>query len=200
MNYLEVSLECGSLLHLRGLDGSVRQTKEAVMSTMSVSPPGDTHDRIGPFDGRWEFLSNFHPSPITVTFDNITMSGATVEHVFQAAKTSDSAERATILSAPSPYKAKRLGKRTKHLRADWDDVCRDVMLACVSEKFSTQTDLAQLLLATGDRRLVELNRFHDVRWGRCVGTCWRGPHEEFGTNWLGTILGQVRGELGATSR
>jgi predicted NAD-dependent protein-ADP-ribosyltransferase YbiA (DUF1768 family) len=51
--------------------------------------------------------------------------------------------------------------------------------------------MAEKLLATGDRMLIEGNTWGDRRWG-CVqaqdGT-WRGR------NWLGEILMQVREEL-----
>ncbi len=62
---------------------------------------------IDGFHGEFGFLSNFAQSPIT--FSGKTWQ--TVEHVFQAAKTLDENEREQIRLAPTPEKAKRLGRK-----------------------------------------------------------------------------------------
>ena len=62
------------------------------------------------FEGEWGFLSNFAEVP----------GGLTVEHRYQAAKTTDPDERAAILAAATPGKAKRLGGKCR-LRPDWPD-------------------------------------------------------------------------------
>lgn len=130
------------------------------------------------------FCSNFHPSPIT--FDGVRF--ATVEHAFQAAKTLDSCERAHIAAAPSPGRAKRLGRRVQ-LRPDWDSIRCDVMFELLRLKFANP-HLARLLLSTGDVELVEHNTWNDRFWGVCGGA---------GSNHLGRLLMQVRAELHAAA-
>ena len=55
----------------------------------------------------FRFLSNFYPSPVEV--DRITYP--TVEHAYQAAKTSDRLERQAIATLASPGAAKRAGSK-----------------------------------------------------------------------------------------
>jgi ribA/ribD-fused uncharacterized protein len=129
----------------------------------------------------FDFLSNFHPSP--VRWEGVLYP--TVEHAFQAAKTDDPEERATILAAGSPGKAKRLGKRVR-LRKDWESVKVGIMETLVRAKFVSHPELRAALLATGEGRLVEGNTWGDAFWGVCRGA---------GKNHLGRILMRVRGEL-----
>lgn len=53
---------------------------------------------INSFTGKYAFLSNFYPSPITI--DNIQYP--TVEHAFQAQKTLDIKERIKISKIKDP--------------------------------------------------------------------------------------------------
>jgi ribA/ribD-fused uncharacterized protein len=113
----------------------------------------------------------------------------TVEHGFQAAKTTSSTERRKIQQQPTPGKAKRMGK-TVTLRADWDDMREGVMLDLLRQKFS-RSPLREELLNTGSEELVEENRWHDTYWGRC--SCLK--HSGVGLNRLGILLMQVRDEV-----
>ncbi len=137
------------------------------------------HPVIDSFDGEWSFLSNFHPSE--VHFDGDLYP--TVEHAFQAAKTTDPTERAAIRAATTPGRAKRAGRRVA-LRPGWDDMRIDVMAGLLREKFSDPT-LAAALDATGDAELIEGNTWGDTFWGVCRGV---------GTNHLGRLLMQIRDE------
>lgn len=118
------------------------------------------------------------------------MDGAwwpTVEHYFQAQKFEDEAYRERIRVAPGPREAKNLGRtRDLPLRADWDEVKEEVMLAACRQKFATHEEAREVLLSTGDEELVE-NAPNDAFWG-----C--GPDGQ-GRNALGRILMQVREEL-----
>src|SRR5881394_2530499 len=110
------------------------------------------------------YCSNFHPSPII-------MGGvrfATVEHAFQAAKTLDPSERAHIAAAPTPGRAKHLGRRVT-LRPGWDDMRVSIMLTLLRSKFDDPALRVQLL-ATGDIQLVEHNTWGDRFWGVCDGS------------------------------
>lgn len=138
---------------------------------------------IGPFVGRWQFLSNFFP--VEVVLDGVTFPS--VEHAFQAAKSLSVEERSFIRDARSPGEAKRRARRVS-IRDDWELVRDDVMLDLLRKKFAVP-ELRVLLLATGDRSIVELNDWADTYWGVCGGE---------GRNRLGELLEQVREELRRT--
>jgi ribA/ribD-fused uncharacterized protein len=132
------------------------------------------------FDGEFAFLSNFYPSPI---FDgNIWFP--TVEHYFQAAKTTSMEEYKAIAAADTPGQAKRLGRKVM-LRPDWEEVKDQVMLEALRKKFSIPT-LREQLLATENKYLIEGNTWGDKYWGVCEGE---------GLNHLGALLMRVREEL-----
>ncbi len=140
---------------------------------------------IDNFSGEHRFLSNFYPSPIYV--DGLRFP--TVEHAFQAAKTSDVADKERIAQAKSPGRAKSLGRKVR-LRKDWEAVKVGVMKQCAELKFESDAQLADLLLATGEARLIEGNTWNDSFWGVCGGR---------GKNHLGKILMRVRSQLQDTS-
>lgn len=142
---------------------------------------------VSSFDGNYEFLSNFFPCP--VFFEGTTYTS--LEHAYQAAKTTDKMKRLSIASCGSPGIAKRRG-RDLPLRADWEDVKEDIMHKLVMQKFVQNYSLAQLLLATGEALLVEGNDWHDNFWGNCgCPRCDSIP----GHNVLGFILMEVRSEI-----
>lgn len=138
---------------------------------------------ISEFDKEFAFLSNFYPSPITVW----GMSFPTVEHFFQAAKTTNVDEMKKIASAATPGQAKRLG-RAAILRPDWDNIKIDIMRMGLEEKFKDPV-LRAKLLDTGDKILVEGNWWHDNTWGDCkCEKCSR----VLGHNILGKLLMEIR--------
>lgn len=141
---------------------------------------------INCFDGEFAFLSNFHPSLITV--DGIMFP--TVEHLFQAAKTVSLVEREKIAAAVTPGQAKRLGRNVM-LCDNWEEIKDDVMLNALRLKFAI-LPLREKLLATGDEELVEGNTWHDNTWGNC--SCDRCKDIE-GQNKLGKMLMQIREEI-----
>lgn len=111
----------------------------------------------------------------------------TVEHYFQAMKFHDAGHREKIRLCSRPRQAKALGMtRAIPLRADWEEVKDGIMLEAVRVKFVTHPVPRDLLLSTGNARIVE-NAPMDAYWG-----C--GPDGQ-GLNRLGEILMQVRGEL-----
>jgi ribA/ribD-fused uncharacterized protein len=147
----------------------------------SRKPEFSHRKRIKRFDNEYRFLSNFVPSYSHLGEE----SYCSVEHAYQAAKSSDPEERANIASAPTPGKAKRLGRRVRILRSDWEQVKERVMLELLREKFKTEP-YHGMLVATGDAELVEGNDWGDVYWGVCDGK---------GLNRLGILLMQVRAEI-----
>ncbi len=128
---------------------------------------------INRFEGEYAFLSNFWKES----------DGLTLEHRFQAAKTDRDHEKAQILAAPTPAKAKYYG-RSCTLRPDWERAKDDVMLELLREKFK-DSDLAKQLLDTGDDVLIEGNWWNDRYWGVDLKT-------GTGKNVLGKMLMRVR--------
>lgn len=119
-------------------------------------------DVVNRFDGEYAFLSNFAHRPIVIK----GKTWVTIEHIFQAAKTLDEDMREQIRLAPTPGKAKQMG-RTVHLRSDWEQVKQEVMLKSVRLKFRQYPGLKEHLLSTKDAVLIEGNTWHDNTWGDC---------------------------------
>ncbi len=141
---------------------------------------------INHFSGQYAFLSNFAPSPMRVRGELYP----TVEHLYQALKTLEFDQREEIKLAPTPGRAKRLGRKVD-LRADWGEIKEVEMLKSVRLKFKLNPNLRQRLLSTGDAELVEGNHWHDNTWGDCYcSRCKELP----GQNLLGKILMLVRKE------
>lgn len=152
-------------------------------------PPVNAAGRINRFDGEYRFLSNFYPVTLRLD-DGLTYS--TLEHAYQAMKSTDLVEREKFTRIPSPGRAKKFGQRIR-MRPDWDDVKVGTMYALLRIKFgleepvtAEQQELGQRLLATGDALLIEGNTWGDEFWGQCGGR---------GLNYLGMLLMRVRTEL-----
>lgn len=135
---------------------------------------------IDRFEGEHEFLSNFFPAKTEFEGDVYETS----EHAFQAAKTTDPAERETIRTIKKPGSAKRAGRKVT-LRKNWDFSRTSFMRKVLESKFS-DPGLREKLLATGDAILIEGNNHGDTFWGVCRGS---------GQNRLGKILMQLREDL-----
>lgn len=142
--------------------------------------------KIDKFDGEYAWLSNFYESPI-VGEDGLTYP--TVEHYFQAMKTLDMEERRKMAAAETPGRAKRYGRRV-HLRYDWEIIKFDVMETGLRKKFEDPV-LKEKLIATGDKKLIEGNYWHDNIWG----SCYCGNCNNKGANHLGRLLMKIRKEI-----
>jgi len=89
----------------------------------------------------------------------------TVEHYFQARKFTDEEHVEKIRTAKTPRSAKSLGRSRKvKIRQDWEQVKDEVMRKAVRKKFETHDELLEILLATGNRELIE-NSPRDYYWG-----------------------------------
>ena len=135
---------------------------------------------INRFEGKYDFLSNFHSSPIEL----FMLTFPTVEHAYQASKCTDPLEILSVLKCPTPGKAKRMGQKVK-IKCQWEHIKLDVMLDLLRRKFR-DPDLKKKLIETGDEELVEGNNWNDTYWGVCDGV---------GQNHLGKLLMQVREEV-----
>ena len=128
-------------------------------------------------------FSNFASYPIKI--DGFVWP--TSEHYFQAQKFEKSSHQKEIRKTKSPMIAARMGRdRKKKLREDWESVKDSIMLKAVREKFKQHKDIQEILLSTGDAKLVE-HTTNDHYWG--------DGGNGSGKNRLGQILMQVREEL-----
>lgn len=117
----------------------------------------------------------------------------TSEHAYQAGKARKEAVREWILSAPSPGLVAMAahGLYTWDIAPNWSKVKFDRMRGVLYAKFTQHPELKEILLATGDARLVEsatvdnpVNRL----WGEINGK---------GKNMLGVLLMELREKLRA---
>lgn len=146
---------------------------------------------ITSFSGEYSFLSNFYPAKVKIRGDDDNYIYPTVEHAYQASKTTDWAERDLFKKETVVYKgkivpltagmSKKLGK-TVTLRWDWEVIKLARMTELVYDKFEIP-ELKEKLLATRGRDLIEGNYWGDTFWGVCNGE---------GKNHLGRILMMVR--------
>jgi N-glycosidase YbiA len=142
---------------------------------------------INEFSGKYAFLSNFWSCKIM--FEGIEFP--TVEHAFQAAKTTNPNEREMVRLAPTPVKAKRIGRKVT-LRDDWEKVKIEIMRGLLVQKFSQDEMLREMLLSTGDWELIEGNTWGDKFWGAVLENGkWVGRNE------LGKLLMSVRSQIRA---
>lgn len=132
------------------------------------------------FRGPYSFLSNFYLSEMEV--NGIVFPA--LENAYQSLKTTDESAW-PVFAKVSPSVAKQMGRKIP-LRPDWEEVKLDAMYQLVAIKFAVGTELAQKLLDTADRELIEGNTWNDRFWGICNGK---------GENWLGRILMHWRSEL-----
>src|SRR3954462_5362432 len=106
-------------------------------------------------------LSNFSPHPIKLK----GKSWPTSEHYFQAQKFTGTPDEEEIRLAKSPMIAARMGRsRKRPLRKDWESAKDRLMHEAVLAKFTQHAELREILLATGDARIVE-HPENDAYWG-----------------------------------
>lgn len=125
-------------------------------------------------------FSNF--SKHSVRLDGKTWP--TSEHYFQAMKFEGTIHERMVRIAYSAGEAARIGRdRGNPLRKDWESVKNNIMRKAVYAKFTQHDDLRELLLSTGDKKLVE----HTER-----DSYWGDGGDGSGKNMLGVILMETR--------
>lgn len=134
------------------------------------------------FKEEYSFLSNFYEAPIEYR----GLYYLNNEAAFQAQKCVTEEEKRQFTQLPAG-KAKRRGRQVQ-LREDWEEVKVSFMEEIVRAKFSQHPELAERLLATGKRKLLEGNTWHDTFWGVDI-------QNGKGENHLGEILMKIREEL-----
>lgn len=118
----------------------------------------------------------------------------TAEHAYQAGKPRKAEVRRWLMDAPSPSLLAMAahGLYSWDIAPGWSKGRRDRMRRVVEAKFRQHEDLAEILLATGETRIVEaatVDNEVNRRWGEVNGK---------GANWLGLILMDVRAALRVT--
>jgi ribA/ribD-fused uncharacterized protein len=136
---------------------------------------------------------HYWPSNFYIEPDNTT-----VENEFQAAKTLDLRDQATILTACdesgvlAPGWAKALGRKVS-LRFGWEDMKLDVMKSLLLRKALDHAEFVDWLLESGEDPLTEENWWHDNWWGVCLcRRCVESGKSDRAKNALGHALEEVR--------
>jgi ribA/ribD-fused uncharacterized protein len=124
------------------------------------------------------FMSNFHPARFLCK--NMLWWEST-EHFYQASKAVDTNTKLYIRDQ-SFEDVKKVARKLP-LRKDWDQVKIPIMQEALVYKFTQNSDLLDLLLATGDKNLSEANWWRDTFWGTYNGE---------GNNALGKLLMSLR--------
>ena len=140
---------------------------------------------IGPFRGRHHFLSNYYAEAL----DLYGRRYPTAEHAYQCQKARDAKEALWIEDSPTPGEAKRRGRKVA-MRPDWDTVRFQIMREVLKAKFAPHSQMAVLLLETGDEMLVEVN-WGDRFWGQTMNA----DYALVGSNYLGRLLMEIRDGL-----
>ena len=116
---------------------------------------------------------------------------ATSEHAYQAGKARKPAVRKWLMEAPSPSLLAMAAHGLYYwdVAPGWSKTKFDRMRAVLRAKFTQHEDLKEMLLGTGDARLVECATVDNP-----VNRLW-GEVNGFGKNTLGIMLMELRSEL-----
>jgi len=153
---------------------------------------------ITAFKGKYAFLDL--AAYCTVGHEGVLYNSA--EIAFIASQYDDLYLRAQFHAATLPiWRARELAKRLQK-RGDWTpELSLELMQEIVFDKFTRNSKLGVLLLATDRERIVAENNWHEQFWGRCV--CHSRPGKygqkascvEPGSNHIGKIHMIVRDRL-----
>jgi len=132
-------------------------------------------------------FSNLAKRP--VTFEGVEYP--TSEHAYQAGKARKESVRKWLMEAPSPSLLAMAahGLYVWDITPDWSKTKFDRMRGVLLAKFTQHADLKELLLSTGQARLVEVATVDNA-----VNRLW-GEVNGVGKNMLGVLLMEVRQQL-----
>lgn len=119
----------------------------------------------------------------------------TSEHAYQAGKPRKEEVRKWLMDAPSPSLLAMAahGLYVWDVHPEWSKTKFDRMRKVLQAKFTQHEDLKQLLLSTGNKRLVEVATVDNA-----VNRLW-GEVNGKGKNKLGELLMEVRQEIRESS-
>jgi ribA/ribD-fused uncharacterized protein len=134
-------------------------------------------------------FSNLYRRPVEL--DGVVYP--TSEHAYQAGKARKPAVREWLMAAPSPALLAMAAHGLYYwdIAPGWSTTKFDRMRRVLMAKFTQHEDLKELLLSTGEARLVESATVDNE-----VNRLWGEVNGE-GRNMLGTLLMEVRQELRA---
>lgn len=117
----------------------------------------------------------------------------TSEHAYQAGKARKESVRKWLMDAPSPSLLAMAahGLYVWDISPDWSKTKFDRMRGVLMAKFTQHDDLRELLMSTGDARLVEVATVDNA-----VNRLW-GEVNGVGKNMLGVLLMELRDKLRA---
>lgn len=120
----------------------------------------------------------------------------TAEHAYQAGKARKPEVRQWLMAAPSPSLLAMAahGLYVWDIAPEWSKIKFDRMKQILVAKYTQHDDLKELLLSTGNARLVE-----SATVDNAVNRLW-GEVNGVGQNKLGLLLMEVREELRAAQR
>jgi ribA/ribD-fused uncharacterized protein len=121
---------------------------------------------------------------------------ATAEHAYQAGKARKPAVKQWLMAAPSPALLAMAAHGLYYwdITPGWSTSKFERMKKILRAKFTQHADLQELLLSTGDARLVE-----SATVDNAVNRLW-GEVNGQGKNMLGLLLMEVRAELALQRR
>jgi N-glycosidase YbiA len=153
---------------------------EVTSKSQGSSTPSVSEIRFYRVGDDYGLFSNFAPYPVWLDGKRWPTS----EHYFQARKFSGAEQKEAIRLTRSALVAARMGRDRKWTPLpDWDEVRDHVMREAVWVKFIQHSKLRDVLLDTGDARIVE----HTTN-----DSYWADGGDGSGKNMLGLILMEVR--------
>ena len=102
-----------------------------------------------------------------------------------------------ILTETDPHKIKAYGRKVKNYDDNrWTQCSFQVMFEANFYKFTQNSDLANKLIMTGNKTLVEASP-SDGKWGagKSAKQIIKDNYQFTGNNWLGQVLEMVRNNL-----
>ena len=155
--------------------------------------------------GEFAYMSNFSPSKLIMTHECIggpcsaTYTYPTAEHAIMHLKAclmGDGVIADQILSANTPFMAKKLGRKVKPWDQEkWNSKVEDIAYAVLSAKFQNNEALSHKLRGTKDKILAEASP-RDKIWGIGIGVDKAKNGGDWkGRNLLGKTLMKVRADL-----
>lgn len=158
-------------LNTEGVYGNENQVSQKVKDFLKH----EGLPKIDSFRGEFRWLSNFWLTPVELYGHDFP----SVEHAYQAAKTTDLELINIIKNLDDPKKAKEVGSKIK-TNTLWEKEKLFVMQKLIDQKFDYTNPLLFLKLEeTLDLDLIEGNNHGDTYWGTVSG---------IGENKLGKIL------------
>ena len=151
------------------------------------------HGNLILFGNRTSVFSNFYLTSFTINGQTYNSAEQWYQYN-KALYANDMLSCQQIISTPEPSKQYAIGKKVKADDKWLSEHARKVMKEGLTQKFTQNKMLKEIILNTKGKTLVECRK-HDKVWG--IGLNMKDPDAKDvskwdGTNWLGICLGEVR--------